>query len=379
MTLPKSNWIAAIQLGIVSSSFSTIASQLFAARLGRDAFVDWMTVATIPVRDGALSAEPSWTAILAGIAFHQWADFSWAVVFFGLFGRWTAALPPLPIFLLAIPWAVFSSATEWFLLVPLIPFWQPLFTLQQPYWIGLLVHLTSASMYPLFAWLRWPPGHAPPIRGVRIAKVWGGGGLAAIGLLAAIAACSELGWEWPWMGRDRDIDQTYIRHMTAHHAQGIALAQIGMERAQDSHLQALARLMAAGQTGEVRIFESWWQSWFAIAMPECTAQERAKMPGYLTDEQMQLAGSAPPDQFDEIFIRLMTIHHAGAVRMADQEWRGRGDVRLRVMAHAIRHEQQGEIALMHGAEGLEAVSMASRNMFADNVNRPSPLPADARP
>ncbi|MDB5611374.1 MAG: hypothetical protein JWP25_8274 [Bradyrhizobium sp.] len=160
MTEPKSNWASAAQLGIVSSSFSTVASQLFAARLGRDAFVDWMTVAAIPVRDGALSVEPSWTAVLAGIAFHQWADFSWAVVFFGLFGRWTAALSPLQIFLLAIPWAVFSSATEWFLLVPLVPFWQPLFTLQQPYWIGLLVHMASASMYPLFAWLRWPLGHA---------------------------------------------------------------------------------------------------------------------------------------------------------------------------------------------------------------------------
>jgi hypothetical protein len=119
---PKSDWIAAAQLGLLSSSFSTIVSQLFAARIGRDPWVDWMTVATIPVRDSALSAEPSWSAVLAGIAFHQWADFSWVMVFFGLFGRWTALLSPLQIFLLAMPWAVFSSATEWFLLVPLVPF-----------------------------------------------------------------------------------------------------------------------------------------------------------------------------------------------------------------------------------------------------------------
>lgn len=48
MSQPKSNWIAAAELGIISSSFSTIVSQLFAARLGRDALVDWMTVAAIP-------------------------------------------------------------------------------------------------------------------------------------------------------------------------------------------------------------------------------------------------------------------------------------------------------------------------------------------
>jgi hypothetical protein len=43
--------------------------------------------------------------------------------------------------LVAIPWAVFTSAFEWFVLVPLFPFWQPIFTLQ--HWIGFLVHLDS--------------------------------------------------------------------------------------------------------------------------------------------------------------------------------------------------------------------------------------------
>src|ERR1700712_5018701 len=110
MPTPKSNWRAAVELGLVSSTFSTIVSQLFAARIGRDAAVDWMTIAAIPARDWAISAEPSWSAILAGIAFHQWADFSWALVFFGVLGRLTADLRPLTILLLALPWAVFSSS-----------------------------------------------------------------------------------------------------------------------------------------------------------------------------------------------------------------------------------------------------------------------------
>jgi hypothetical protein len=38
------------------------------------------------------------------------------------------------------------------------------------------------------------------------------------------------------------------------------------------------------------------------------------------------------------------------------------------MAHAIRHEQQGEIALTEGVQGIQAVVTATRNMFADNVN-----------
>jgi uncharacterized protein (DUF305 family) len=368
MSAPKSNWLAAAQLGLISSSFSTLVSQLFAARIGRDPWVDWMTVAAIPVRDLALSTEPTWSAVLAGIAFHQWADFSWAMMFFGLFGRWTATLSPLQIFLLAIPWAAFSSATEWFLLVPLVPFWQPLFTLQQPYWIGFLVHMTSAAMYPLFAYLRWPIGRAPATRDVAVGKAWGTGGIAVVGILAGVALASELGREWPWMGDDRDADQTYIRHMTAHHAQGIELAVLGARRAHDPHLQALANLMVASQAGENRIFDGWWTSWFGFPMPDCTAQERADMPGYLAPDQMQQARSASSDQFDEVFVRMMTIHHKGAVRMADEEWNGTGDPRLRIMAHAIRHEQQGEIALMEGVEGVQALVEATLNMFVDNVN-----------
>src|ERR1700712_5340688 len=174
------NWRAAALLGLINSTFSTLVSQFTAARIGRDAVVDWMVVAAIPLRDPALQVEPSWSVILAGILFHQWADFSWAVVFFGLLGRWTAGLRPWTILLISPFWALLTSALEWLFLVPVLPFWQPIFTLEQPYWIGYLVHLSSASMYPLFPWLRdWMAGQRP-LRHQRFTAVWGG--LAFIGV-----------------------------------------------------------------------------------------------------------------------------------------------------------------------------------------------------
>ncbi|WP_144441752.1 DUF305 domain-containing protein [Bradyrhizobium sp. CCGE-LA001] len=359
--------MAAAALGLISSTFSTIVSQLFAARIGRDAAVDWMTVAAIPARDWAISAEPSWSATLAGIAFHQWADFSWALVFFGVLGRWTADLRALTILLLALPWAVFTSSIEWFVLVPLFPFWQPLFTLQQPYWIGLLVHASSAVMYPLFTRLRWRRG-AAPARDIRFTNAWITGALAAIALAGTVALFGNRGYEPRWLGHDRDADQTYIRQMTAHHVQGLELARIGAERAQDPHLRKLAMLMIASQTGENRIFENWWLSWFDTEMPDCSTEERATMPGMLTPAEMRQIRTIAPERFDAAFVDAMTRHHKGAVKMADGMWRGRGDLRLRVMAHAIRHEQQGEIALMQGVSGVAAVRAAVRNMLSDNVN-----------
>ncbi|WP_201445500.1 hypothetical protein [Belnapia sp. F-4-1] len=45
-------------LGLITSSFSTAVAQLLAARIGRDAAVDWMIVAAIPMRDGVLQQVP---------------------------------------------------------------------------------------------------------------------------------------------------------------------------------------------------------------------------------------------------------------------------------------------------------------------------------
>jgi uncharacterized protein (DUF305 family) len=92
------------------------------------------------------------------------------------------------------------------------------------------------------------------------------------------------------------------------------------------------------------------------------------MPGMLDAVEVERLGSTEASSFDVVFLELMTRHHKGAVAMADAQLRDGSDLRLRIMAHAIRHEQQGEIALMHGVRGGGAVSAAFRNMFADNVN-----------
>ena len=361
-------WRAAVYLGLISSTFSTVVSQLSAARIGRDATVDWMSVAAIPARDWALTAEPSVGAVAVGIAFHQWADFSWALVFFGVLGKWTADRRPVWLAAAAVPWAILTSSLEWFVLVPLFPFWQPMFTLQQPYWIGFLVHLSSASMYPLFAWLRCARSERPAFEGRTFVRVWSMAAILGIVLLGLAAIFAANDRELPWLGRDPTIDQTFIRHMSTHHEQGILLAWVAAEKAVDPHLRAISKLMIASQKGEAAILAHWWARWFAEPMQVCSVQERASMPGLLDSSEIDRLRSTETPSFDRHFIDLMTKHHKGAVAMADSQLRNGSDPRLRIMAHAIRHEQQGEIALMHGVNGGNAVFIGFRNMFADNVN-----------
>ena len=220
-------WRAAVYLGLISSTFSTVVSQLSAARIGRDASVDWMSVAAIPARDWALTAEPSIRrrgdrhrlSPMGGFFPGRWSS---SVVL----GKWTANLGPASLAMAAVPWAILTSALEWFILVPLFPFWQPIFTLQQPYWIGFLVHLSSASMYPLFAWLRRSASERKAFGGRTFLRVWSLGAISGILVLAAAALFAAYDRELPWVGRDPVVDQTFMRHMSTHHDQGILLASI---------------------------------------------------------------------------------------------------------------------------------------------------------
>jgi uncharacterized protein (DUF305 family) len=364
------NWRAAALLGLISSTFSTIVSQLTAARIGRDALVDWMSVAAIPFGDGMIQVAPSSAAILAGILFHQWADFSWEVGFFGLLGRWTSRLGPWTILLVAAPWALFTSAAEWLFLVPLFPFFQPVFPLEQPYWIGFLVHVTSASMYPLFPYLKdWVSGLPSAHRG--FAAAWSG--MAAIGVLA-LGLVAFLGWqgrELPWAGSDEAYDRGYMRRMMSHHAQGIALARIGAERAEDPRLRTTARLIAAAQSGENTIFEAWWRSWFTVPLEVCSPDELAGMPGMLKPDQVAALRSIDRTAFDAQIVELMSAHHRGAIEMADEALHRAGDIRLRLMAHGIRHEQRGEIQLMRHNAGWPAVRSAIAALILPAGEHPS--------
>lgn len=376
---------AAVVLGLITSTFSTLVAQLLAARIGRDAAVDWMIVAAIPLRDGVLQQEPGWGTLLAGILFHQWADFTWATIFFGLLWRWTAGLGPGAILLIGLPWAVFTSATEWFVLVPLLPFWQPVFTLNQAYWIGLLVHLGSASLYPLFPWLKERmAGRVPEPGHRRFTRLWGGLAVAGSLGLGLLAFLGSQGRELPHWGTETAFDAAYMRRMAAHHAQGVELAELGTERIAAPRLRALAGLMAAEQRAEIAILAQWYRSWFGEELPPASAEDHAAMPGMLPAATFAALRSAPAGEFDAGFVAAMTFHHQGAVAMADEALRRAADPRLKVMSHAIRHEQRGEIALMRGIEGWAAVRTAVEDMLlpagAAAMDQPGPLPPglDAR-
>ena len=107
--------------------------------------------------------------------------------------------------------------------------------------------------------------------------------------------------------------------------------------------------------------------------PDPGPEAHAAMPGMLSQAQVaDLTASATQSGFDDRFVAAMTLHHFGAVVMADQELHQGGDPRIRLMAHAIRHGQRGEIALMHGIPRGPAVAMAAFHNMLAPVTAPPP-------
>lgn len=133
-------WQAATVMGLISGTYSTLLITLGAPRIGRSRAVDWMDIGTVLLGLDGIRADPGVREIAAGVLVHQSADLAWAIAFFALGRRWTLALTPKAILMVALPWALLTSAIEYYLLLPTL---QPLVPLQVPYWTALMVHVTS--------------------------------------------------------------------------------------------------------------------------------------------------------------------------------------------------------------------------------------------
>jgi uncharacterized protein (DUF305 family) len=163
-----------------------------------------------------------------------------------------------------------------------------------------------------------------------------------------------------------------MHRMSAHHRQGLVIASIAIERAQSDYLRALARLLVASQAGDIGVLEQWWRSWFSGDLHTFSSADHAGMQGMLSPEQMNAIRSAAAPDFDATFVLLMSIHHQGAVAMANDALVQASDPPLKIMAHAVRHAQLGEIKMMERVRGIQAVRASLAAMFAPATARGHP-------
>ncbi|WUF68537.1 DUF305 domain-containing protein [Streptomyces nojiriensis] len=153
-------------------------------------------------------------------------------------------------------------------------------------------------------------------------------------------------------------DHTYVSHMIEHHRQALTMSALAPERAAADGVKRLAERITAAQRPEIGAMEKWLARHPATATPTAPAtapatpgapaagHDHGAMPGMATERQLaELTAARGPD-FDRLFLKLMTAHHEGAVKMAGEALAGGNNVAVEEMATEVVATQSAEIHRM---------------------------------
>ena len=323
--------------------YSTLLIATVEPRIGREVWLDWFQIGIVLLRDSGIRMQPGWREFTAGLFVHNSAAFIYGLIFFGALARWTWSFGPTRLLMAAPVWALVTAAVEYYVILPIAG---RTLRMQVPFWTPFLWHVAATITYPAFPWVR----HV--VTGLPVPRVaFGRRSAFALGLVGLLA-CVPAGMA----AAGRDVrgpihanvdDRAFLLQMTNHHEVGIAMARLAADRGADHRVRALARLMVYEQFREDVLMRRWWRSWFGGELPEMTSGERQHLPGMPALAELgdleQLAGAA----LDRRFLQLMIRHHEGGVAIASHATETASDLRVRVLAAAIRYPLEHQITRMH--------------------------------
>jgi uncharacterized protein (DUF305 family) len=154
-----------------------------------------------------------------------------------------------------------------------------------------------------------------------------------------------------------DADVTFAQGMIVHHRGAIAMADLAVERAQNSDVQALAERISAAQGPEIDTMSGWLQAWDedvpeGMAMEDMAGGGHGAMgegtpaTGMDMEASMTELDAATAGEFDRMFLEMMIEHHQDAVEMAQTEQAEGENPDVLELAQAIKTDQTREIQEM---------------------------------
>lgn len=142
-------------------------------------------------------------------------------------------------------------------------------------------------------------------------------------------------------------DQTYVRNMIEHHRQALEMSALAPDRASAEGVRRVAERITAAQRPEIGAMEKWLGLHPApTAGAGAGGHDHGTMPGMATRQQLDELAAAKGPEFDRLFLRLMTTHHEGALKMAGEALTGGNNVAVEEMANEVVATQSAEIHRM---------------------------------
>ncbi len=155
-----------------------------------------------------------------------------------------------------------------------------------------------------------------------------------------------------------DADVRFMQGMISHHAQALEMTVLVEDRSDRETMRLLAERIELSQEDEIAMMQGWLndRGLEARAVDAHHAPGFERMPGMLTDEEMERLEQADGFEFDALFLELMITHHEGALTMVENLLRQRGSAQDSVLfgfTSDIRSDQRSEIERMTAMlEGL---------------------------
>ena len=148
-----------------------------------------------------------------------------------------------------------------------------------------------------------------------------------------------------------DGDIRFMQGMISHHAQALEMTRLLESRTDNAMMQQLSGRIDISQRDEIMMMQGWLRD-RGQTVPEADAYQQAefvRMPGMLTDEEMEELEAASGAAFDRLFLRLMIKHHRGAITMVDNLLDQAGaaqDAQLYAFTSDVSSDQDMEINRM---------------------------------
>ncbi|MEO3870153.1 DUF305 domain-containing protein [Nonomuraea sp. B12E4] len=143
-------------------------------------------------------------------------------------------------------------------------------------------------------------------------------------------------------------DVRFAEAMIPHHRQALEMTSLVDARTTTALIRSFARSITAAQTPEITTMTAWLAE-LGRPAPAGHAHERAAGYGMASEAELNALRAVRGAAFDRMFLRLMTRHHQGAVKMAGEELAAGRDLRMRLLAKDVYSGQSIEIARMADA------------------------------
>ena len=151
--------------------------------------------------------------------------------------------------------------------------------------------------------------------------------------------------------RYSEADVRFMQGMISHHAQALEMTELLDTRTESDAMRQTARRIELSQEDEIGMMQDWLRErgQEVTAIDAHHAPGAMRMPGMLTDEEMESLAAADGAAFDRLFLELMIKHHQGALTMVENLLDQRGtaqDSQLFAFTSDITADQTAEINRM---------------------------------